>query len=304
VSQSSGAPPSAPPRSGVSLRVKQRLDELGLEQRELARAADVTESYISQLLSRRRPPPAPNRTDIYDKMERLLKLPRGELATLAAHERLEHLERELGEETVPLFADVRALILRKCHRNRRPAVEAIFEQQPFGELERLVTGAVLDLVRRITKEQLANEHWLRTVAKLSGRNYQEVRVVALEFLDTDMMHVSPENCVAFLDPFIESWDIDLLTFDLKIALNPRVSPQPAARFEFTEQPANAGEPERGFVEFIEDRSLSGSATKDELAFLERLPVQSRRPTALFYYRVLQDLRDPLHFRAPDTWSAG
>jgi hypothetical protein len=35
---------------------------------------------------------------------------------------------------------------------------------------------------------------------LSGRNYQEVRVVALEFLDTDMMHVSPENCVAFLAP--------------------------------------------------------------------------------------------------------
>jgi hypothetical protein len=93
-------------------------------------------------------------------------------------------------------------------------------------------------------------------------------------------------------------------FDLKIALNPRVSPQPAARFEFTEQPANAGEPERGFVEFIEDRSLSGSATKDELAFLERLPVLSRRPTALFYYRVLQDLRDPLHFRGLREGSAG
>jgi len=32
--------------------VKQRLEELGVEQRDLAAAAEVTESYISQLLTR------------------------------------------------------------------------------------------------------------------------------------------------------------------------------------------------------------------------------------------------------------
>src|SRR5438067_7680577 len=98
----------------VSLAIKQRLDELGLEQRDLARAAQVTESYISQLLTRRRMPPAPNRTDIYDKMDRVLKLPRGELAKLAAHQRKALLKRELGDEPAPLFGEVRALILRKC----------------------------------------------------------------------------------------------------------------------------------------------------------------------------------------------
>ena len=283
--------------------IKQRLDELGLEQRELARAADVTESYISQLLTRRRPPPAPNRTDIYDKMDRLLKLPRGELATLAAHQRREHIKRELGDETVPLFAEVRALILRKCHRSRRRAVRAIFEQQPFGELERLITRSILDLVGRMTQEQLGNEHWLRTVAKLSGRNYQEMRVVALEFLDTDILHISSENCVAFLDPFIESWDIDLVTFDLEFALNPKVSTQATARFQFTEQPANPGAPEPGFAAFLGDPSLSSSATKEELTFLGGLRFPTRRPTALFYYRTLQDLRDPLHFRARREGSA-
>jgi transcriptional regulator with XRE-family HTH domain len=276
--------------------IKQRLDELGLEQRELARAADVTESYISQLLTQRRPPPAPNRTDIYDKMDRLLKLPRGELASLAAHERREHLRRELGEGAAPLFGEVRALILRKCHRNRRRAVRAVFEREPFGEVERLVTRSILDLVGRITQAQLANEHWLRTVAKLAGRNYQEMRVVALEFLDTDILHVSPENCVVFLDPFIESWDIDLVTFDLEVVLNPNLSPQATVRFQFTEQPANP-EPEPGLVQFINDPSLSGSASKDELAFLGGLRFPTGRPTALFYYRVLQALRDPLHFRA-------
>ena len=34
----------------VCLAIKQRLEKLGLEQRDLAAAAEVTESYISQLL--------------------------------------------------------------------------------------------------------------------------------------------------------------------------------------------------------------------------------------------------------------
>jgi len=40
----------------VCLVIKRRLEKLGLEQKDLATAAEVTESYISQLLSRRRLP--------------------------------------------------------------------------------------------------------------------------------------------------------------------------------------------------------------------------------------------------------
>ena len=281
----------------VSLAIKQRLQELGLEQRDLARAAQVTESYISQLLTRRRPPPAPSRTDIYDKLDRLLKLPRGELAKLATHQRHQQLKRELGDEPAPLFGEVRALILRKCHSGRQRAVCAIFEKQPFGEVERLVTKTILDLVKRIAKQELENEHWLRTVAKLSGRSFQEMRVVALEFLDTDILNLSPENCVVFLDPLVQSWDIDLVTFELEIELNPRVSPGSARRFHFVERPAEDYEArEPGFAEFLKDRSLSASATVQELKFLEGLRFTAGRPTALYYYRELQSLRDPLHFR--------
>ena len=289
----------------VSLAIRQRLDELGLEQRELARAAQVTESYISQLLTRRRVPPAPNRTDIYEKMDKLLKLPRGELAKLATHQRKEQLKRDLGDEPVPLFGEVRALILRKCHPSRERAVRAIFEKEPFGELERLVTKTILDLVKRIAKEQLENEHWLLTVAKLSGRTFQEMRVVALEFLDTDMLRLSPENCVAFLDPLIESWDIDLPTFQVEIMLHPKVSQgSEARRFQFAERPPAGREArEPGFVEFLEDRSLSGSVTDEEIRFLEGLRFSARRPTPLYYYRELQSLRDPLHFRPVRTGPA-
>ena len=280
----------------VSLVIKQRLEEFGLEQRDLARAAQVTESYISQLLTRRKAPPAPGRTDIYEKMDKFLKLPSGELARLAAVQRTEGLKRELGEEPAPLFREVRELILRKCHPDKKPQVRAIFEKQPFGELERLVTKQLLGVVKGVAKAELENEYWLRMVAELGGRSYQEMRVIVLEFLDTDIFHLSRENCVAFLDPLIESWDIDLATFALDIVLNPRVVSGHVKRFEFIEREADqlfVEEP--GLNEFLEDPALSGTATEEEVAFLKRLRFKGRHPSPLYYYRELQNLRDTLHF---------
>src|SRR5438445_46988 len=172
----------------VSLVIRRRLEEFGLEQRDLAEAAQVTESYISQLLTGKRAPPAPNRTDIYDKMDRFLKLPTGELARLADHQRKEQLKRELGDEPTPLFREVRELILRKCEPDTARHVSVVFEKQPFGE-------------------------------------------------------------------------------------------------------------EPGFKGFLQDPSLSGTATAEEVAFLKQLKFKGKRPTPLYYYRELQNLRDPLHFRA-------
>jgi len=281
----------------VPFVIRRRLEELGLEQQALARAAHVTESYISQLLTRRKAPPAPNRTDIYDRMDKFLKLPNGELAKLADLQRKEELKRELGDEPAPLFHEVRELILRKCNPERQKHVGAIFEQQPFGELERLVTQTLLDVVKRVAKDELENDYWLRMVARLSRRSYEEMRVVVLEFLDTDIFHVSAENCVSFLDPLIESWDIDLATFGLEIVLNHSVVPGQAKRFDYVEREGEqpvAEEP--GLQEFLQDASLSGTATAKEVEFLKRLKFQGQRPTPLYYYRELQNLRDPLHFR--------
>src|SRR5947208_8534379 len=95
----------------VAFVIRERLEELGLEQRDLARAARVTESYVSQLLTRKKAPPAPNRTDIYDRMDRFLKLPDGELARVVELARREELKRELGDTPEPLFPRLRDLIL-------------------------------------------------------------------------------------------------------------------------------------------------------------------------------------------------
>ena len=91
----------------VPLVIRRRLNELGLEQKDLAVAAQVTESYISQLLARKKAPPAPNRTDIYDKIGKFLKLPGGELSKLASLQRREELKKKIADPPSPLFKDFR-----------------------------------------------------------------------------------------------------------------------------------------------------------------------------------------------------
>jgi len=289
----------------VPLVIRHRLKELGLEQKELAAAAQVTESYISQLLARKKSPPAPNRTDIYDKMGKFLRLPGGELSKLADIQRKEDLKKRVADPPEPLFKGFRELTLRKCEPDKRKRIREIFEKEPFGELERLVTQKLLDVAKRVAKEELESENWVRLVARLSDRSYEQMRVMILEFLDTDVFHVSIENCVSFLYPLIERWDIDLETFSVEIVLNRRLALERFRRFEFVERgPEQPFAIEPGLEEFLADTSLSGDATPEEIQFLKSLKVRGRRPAPLYYYRELQNLRDPLHFRAPQRANDG
>jgi len=282
----------------VSLVIKQRLSELGLDQRDLAAAIQVTDSYISQLLNRKKAPPAPGRTDLYDRIGEFLKLPAGELSRLADVQRQEELKKRVAEPPSPLFKECRELVLRKCEPRRQKEVRRIFEKEPFGELERLVTQTLLDVAQGVAKDELRSEDWLRSMAQPSGRSYEQMRVTALEFLDTDVFSVSIENCVSFLQPIIDSWDIDLRTFAMNVVLNRRLAPRSLKRFEFVEQePQQACAIEPGFKQFLMDKSLSGDATEWEIEFLKALKFKGHRPAPLYYYRELQNLRDPLHFHS-------
>src|SRR5947209_753440 len=286
----------------VCLVIKRRLDELGLAQKDLATAAEVTESYVSHVLARKKLPHSPDRTDIYEKMAKFLKLPSDRLSKLAELQRREELKRDLAGSPTPMFGEIRELILRKCTPDKAKQVRAIFEKQPFGELERLVTQKLLDVIKKVAKEELNSENWLHLVARLGGRSYQQTRVTLLEFLDTDVFSLSPENCVSFLDPLIESWDVDLTTFAMEIVLNRRIASGDPRRFEFVETGPAQPEVEPGFKEFLNDSSLSGTATTEEIEFLKKLRFNGKRPTSLYYYRELQSLRDSLHFRAENRSS--
>jgi transcriptional regulator with XRE-family HTH domain len=239
----------------VALVIRQRLDELDLDQRDLADAAGVTESYVSQLLTHKKSPPDPERTDIYDRMDRFLKLPHGELARVADAHLKEERKRRFGDVT-PLFPELRGLILRKCAPDQVEPVRAIMERQSFGELERLVAQTLLSVVH------------------LAG----------------DVLHVTPKQR-GRLDATIASWAWDETTFAVTVSL----ATGEEKRFEYSER-LNGGH-EKGLLEFLRDPLLSGTATAEELAFLKSLRFKDRRPTALYFYRELQNLRDPLHFRA-------
>ena len=212
--------------------IKARLQELGFEQKDLAAAAEVTESYISQLLTRKKLPPAPERTDIYEKMGRFLRLSNGELAKLARSQRMDELRRDYEDPQGALLKETRELILQKCNPARQQQIRAIFERQPFGELERLVTRTLLDVISRVARAELDNEAWLHEVADLSDKSYAQMRVIILEFLDTDIFNISSADCISFLNPLLARWDIDLLTVDMEIVLNERLVPGEPKRFAF------------------------------------------------------------------------
>src|ERR1041385_4103858 len=189
----------------VALVIRQRLDELQLDQRDLARAASVTESYVSQILTRKKAPPAPDRTDIYDRMDRFLKLPQGELARVAEVHLKEERRRRLGD-LAPLFPGLRTLLLRKCARAERETVRAIIERQSFGELERLVAQTLLQVAH----------------------------------VGADVFHITPKQ-LSRLGDAIASWEWEPASFALTI----RTTAGEQKRFEYEERRDGAGDPEKG-----------------------------------------------------------
>jgi hypothetical protein len=280
----------------MSFIIRQRLRELKREQRDLAAAAQVTESYISQLLSRKKAPPAIERTDLYDRMDAFLEFPTGHLAAIAHSQRLEELKRKLADIPAPLFRELRELILRKSKPGTRIRVREIFEQQAFGELERLVSQALLAVAKGAARAGLKDEKWFRRAGKLARRSQQEFRALILDFLETDVFNISAEHCSIFLGPLIESWDIELETFAVEVFLNERLAAARIVRFRFVETSAlPSAEEEPGFKEFLRNPAMSGDANEMDLAFLKSLQFHGLRPSALYYYRELQSLRDPLHF---------
>src|SRR3989475_7830642 len=154
----------------VSLLIQHKLTERGLGQRDLPDAAQSTDSYISQLLGRKKMPPAPERTDIYEKVEKFLKLPAGKLAGLADLQRKQELKKKIQSPPLPLFKEVRELLLEKCKRSKQREIRAIFEKEPFGELERLITQKLLDVVKSLAREELNRDSGLRLLERQAGRD--------------------------------------------------------------------------------------------------------------------------------------
>jgi hypothetical protein len=87
----------------LALFTRNRLKQLKLGPRNLARVTRMTELYIAHALAPNSSLTAWSRTDMQDHLERVLKLPQGQLAKLADLQRREYLNKRLGNQPSPLF---------------------------------------------------------------------------------------------------------------------------------------------------------------------------------------------------------
>ena len=270
--------------------VRQRLEELHLGQRELAAASEVTESYISQILGRKKLPPLPNRTDLYDKMSRLLAVPREELARLATLQHRDALDRTWRGSAQARFGPMRELILGKCNRRRVKAMRTLFEKDPFGEVERLITRTLIDVVRDDARSHALDETWLRKLASASGENYRKMRVGLIDLLDSDP-EASLGDYTLFIEPLVRLWDFDIDRFVLEV----RLTTGTRRTFMFGEDvKQKPPDDPAGLRAFLRDTRLSSGVAPQEMEILRALRVPGAN--AMFYYRALQTLRDPVNFK--------
>ena len=80
--------------------------------------------------------------------------------------------------------------------------------------------------------------------------------------------------------------------------------RPPKTFAFLErEPDPRLDEEPSLKEFLRNTALNSDATEDEIEFLTHPRFKGKRPTPLYYYRELQNLRDPLHFRTAQPTGA-
>ena len=206
------SPVKAPPK--VSELINRRLKELQRMPSELATAMQVPESYVTDLLAGRRPPPAPGRTDVYDRMTKFLRLHRNELSASARLERA----AEAGGSRRP-HVKVRKLLFELCEPTRARAVSRrLADRKRNVALEILIAQRLLEVAQGFVRRQLDDEVGIRVAAKREGCSHTEMRLRLINFLDVTPESLTVADHEVYLRPRIAAWDIDLETNAMKIVL--------------------------------------------------------------------------------------
>lgn len=222
----SSAPEAIPT---VSALMRRRLKELQRTPRELAEALAVPESYVTDLLTGRRRPPAPGRTDVYDRMTKFLRLHRNEASASARAERAAH---DPDGQRRP-DQKVRGLMLELCEPGRARALTRRLSDRKSGPaLEILIVQRLLEVAQGFVRRQLDDEVGVRVAANREGLSHSEMRLRLIDFLDATPGSLTVTDHAVYVHPRIASWDIDLETHAMKIVLRahePGPRPQRALR---------------------------------------------------------------------------
>src|SRR5207237_10361779 len=142
----------------VGQRLRRGLRELKRTPRELAEAVQVTEDYMADLVSGRRRPPAPGRSDLYAPMTKFLRLHRNDLPTCA------RAERAAAEAAGRPDPEVCRQVLELCAPERQRVLQRRVARPEGGELERVMVGRVVLVARGFGDRDVADDVALRVSA--------------------------------------------------------------------------------------------------------------------------------------------
>jgi len=201
-------------KPGMTIRklLHERLAETQRSPADLAIAVDLPDRYVTELMSGRRRPPLPSRTDVYEKMTRFLRLGRNDLAEVATAERA-----EAGIDKRAPDPKVRAQILELCATD---TAEQLTQRAKKDDAEIVdLISRVLGVVQGNARRSLDAQIPLRIAATRTGQTYQETRLHVLEFLDTSPATLTLDHLIDCVRPQIASWDVDASGV-LRIVLRP------------------------------------------------------------------------------------
>lgn len=195
--------------------ISQRLGELERTPEELAEAVDVPCGYIEDLISGKRRPPRPARTDVYERMTTFLRLARNDLAMCANAER----EAE-GPVTVRLPKPaVRRMLLDLCEPETAQELERGSGKEANSRLADYCQR-ILDRAQAVVRRRmLADPTALRLSAQQSNETRLAMRMQILDFLDAASDTLTPNHLKRFIQPWVAAWDVDFETGVLRIVMH-------------------------------------------------------------------------------------
>jgi hypothetical protein len=206
-------PPALPLKQPIPVGelVNRRLRQLKRTPGELAAAARVSETYITELMAGRRRAPAPG-SDVYVTMGKFLGLHRDDLPSCA---RAERAAERPGQRPSP---EVRRIVLELCDTQQAKTLSRRVARPDGAELEWVIVSRLLEVARGFVIRKLDDEVGLKVAAGREGKEYIDVRMRLLEFLDKVPDSVTVEDCMDFLIPRIATWGIDLDSRTMRIQL--------------------------------------------------------------------------------------
>jgi len=203
----------SPPQESLTVAefLRKRLEATDHSVEELAEFVEVPKPYIDDLVSGRRRPPLPGRTDLYDKMTSFLGLARNELAGYAQTER----DASAPAKVPSPKPNVRRRLLTLCE----PATaERLDQRSARAELAAYIQR-LLGITQTAMRRMLDDKMKLRLAARASAESYAAARLQVLEFLDTTTDTLTPEHVEKYLVPRVALWDVDFETGVLRVVMH-------------------------------------------------------------------------------------